>query len=46
MTFGQKVIGATETKKVNTDGIEVAIFRGKPFTGIIKDNYPNGKPNS
>jgi antitoxin component YwqK of YwqJK toxin-antitoxin module len=45
-TFGQTVVDASKTRKTTENGIEVTIFQGKPLTGVIIENYSDGKPKS
>jgi antitoxin component YwqK of YwqJK toxin-antitoxin module len=42
----QTVAELSKTQKINKDGIELIIFEGKPLTGFVTENYPNGKPKS
>ena len=43
-TFGQTVVDISKTKTITKDGVELIAFEGKPFTGFVTENYPNGKP--
>jgi antitoxin component YwqK of YwqJK toxin-antitoxin module len=46
ITFGQTVIDVSKTQKITKDGIELTTFQGKPLTGFLSENYPNGKPKT
>lgn len=46
ITFGQTVIDVSKTQKITKDGIELKTFQGKPFTGFLTENFPNGKQKS
>ena len=43
-SFGQTVVDISQTNKITIDGVELTAFEGKPFTGFVIENYPNGKP--
>lgn len=43
---GQSFIDVSKTKKITKGGIELTAFEGKPFTGFLIENYPNGKPKT
>jgi antitoxin component YwqK of YwqJK toxin-antitoxin module len=45
-TFGQTVVDISKTKKVTEKGLEITTLDGKPFTGFVIENYPNGKPKT
>lgn len=45
-SFGQTVADVSKTQKIKQNGIEITTFEGKPLTGFLTENYPNGKPKS
>jgi antitoxin component YwqK of YwqJK toxin-antitoxin module len=45
-TFGQTVVDISKTKKFTEKGLEITTFEGKPFTGFVTENFPNGKPKT
>ena len=45
-SFGQTVTDIAKTKKAIQNGIEITTLESKPYTGIVTENYPNGKQKS
>ena len=45
-SFGQTVTDISKTKKAVQNGIEITTFESKPYTGVVTENYPNGKPKT
>ncbi len=43
-SLGQTVIDVSKSKNIAQNGIELTTFEGKSFTGVLIENYPNGKP--
>ncbi len=43
---GQSIVDVSKTKKIIKEGVELTTFEGKPFTGFVTENYPNGKPKT
>lgn len=45
-SFGQAVVDFSKTQKTTNNGIEIINFQGKPLSGFVIENYPNGQPKS
>jgi antitoxin component YwqK of YwqJK toxin-antitoxin module len=45
-TLGQTVLDISKTQKSIVGKIELTTYQGKPFTGFVTENYPNGKPKT
>ena len=45
-TFGQTIIDVSKTQKSTIGKIELTTYQGKPFSGIVTENYLNGKPKT
>jgi antitoxin component YwqK of YwqJK toxin-antitoxin module len=45
-SFGQTVVDVSKTQKATNNGIEIINFQGKPLSGFVTENYPNGQPKS
>jgi antitoxin component YwqK of YwqJK toxin-antitoxin module len=43
---GQSFVDVSKTKKTTINNVELTIFEGKPYTGYLIENYPNGKPKT
>ena len=43
---GQTFVDVSKTKEITKEGVGLTTFEGKPFTGFITENYPNGKPKT
>ena len=43
---GQSFIDISKTEKITKEGVELTTLEGKPYTGFLIENYPNGKPKT
>ena len=43
---GQSFVDVSKTKEITKEGVGLTTFEGKPFTGFVTENYPNGKPKT
>lgn len=43
---GQSFVDVSKTKKTTINNVELTTLEGKPYTGYLIENYPNGKPKT